>query len=412
MVPISSKMWMALRNLGRNPRRTISTMVAIAIGIVGLTFLNGFVSYSMWGLQESIIRGGLGHVQLALNKDYFDQGESNPFPYIMPESKSLAKIIRKQPEVRAVFGSIRFEALLAVGEKLELVRVLAEPRDQAKEAFTFRSTREGPDFDPELPGQVFLGNVLARRLGIEPGESVSITAVSASGFINTMNFVVGGTTSTGIAEVDGTSLTMDLPDAHGLLQSDGLPLLTIVLDRSADTESFAAGLKVLVKDKGNFSIRTWEELSPYYRQAEDSYLSILRVAQAIVMLVALFSISATLSLAIMERQKEMGTLKAFGTRRTDLLFMLLAEGLFMGLLGTIFGSALAWGASSLVNSLGGISLGAQPGMSRAISILIEPEASTYPINGALVLLAAFLGSLGPGFHVIRQNTARLLSSPS
>jgi len=62
---------MAGRNILRNKRRTLLTLMSIVIGLIGVTLLDGFIHYSMWGLRETIIKNGLGHIQVAVSTQYF-----------------------------------------------------------------------------------------------------------------------------------------------------------------------------------------------------------------------------------------------------------------------------------------------------------------------------------------------------
>ena len=55
---------LAFRNLFRNRARTIATLLAIVAGLVGLTLLDGFINYSMDHFRDSIIRGGVGHLEI------------------------------------------------------------------------------------------------------------------------------------------------------------------------------------------------------------------------------------------------------------------------------------------------------------------------------------------------------------
>ena len=53
---------MAIRNVFRNHRRTLLTLLSISMGIVAILLYQGFVEYTMWGLRESTIRSGVGHI--------------------------------------------------------------------------------------------------------------------------------------------------------------------------------------------------------------------------------------------------------------------------------------------------------------------------------------------------------------
>ena len=177
--------------------------------------------------------------------------------------------------------------------------------------------------------------------------------MSEGGGVNTLSYTIAGTTSTIIAALDNVSVSMDLGDASTLLGTEAVPRLTVFLKSTGDTARVAAILAAAsaggpsaggaLEAASGLTFRTWEDLSPYYRQASSVYRMILAVARLIVLVVALFSISGTLSLAILERLREIGTLRTFGSRRSHVVAMFLVEGLALGLVGVLVGAALGWG---------------------------------------------------------------------
>ena len=111
--------------------------------------------------------------------------------------------------------------------------------------------------------------------------------------MNTQSYTISGTTATIIAALDNVSVFMDLGDAQSLIGSDAVPQLIVFLKNTAD--SARAGQTLRGASPGStlsgLTVRTWDELSPYYRQANGAYQMVLAVARLIVLIVALFSIS-------------------------------------------------------------------------------------------------------------------------
>lgn len=70
---------------------------------------------------------------------------------------------------------------------------------------------------------------------------------------------------------------------------------------------------------------------------------------AVALLVAAFGIINTLSMAILERTREIGLMKAVGARNRDVMSIFLGEAAFIGLLGGVAGVGVGWGLSSLAN---------------------------------------------------------------
>jgi putative ABC transport system permease protein len=414
-------MLMAARNLLRNRRRTISTLLAISVGLVGLTFLDGYITYSIRGLRESVIHSGTGHIQAALSPTYFDEGDGNPIPFMLPDAKRLEAELRSLPEVKDVVPTLSFVAVLSAKGKTSTAQVSALPIAQAKANLENRQIAAGRDLEAGKPGRILVGRGLAKKLALIPGDSVSLFAVSKGGGVNTLSYEIAGTTSTIITALDDVSVFMDSGDAATLIDTDAVPQLTIFLNSSEDTGRVMTRLKAAsasptasaakgLEAASGLTFRSWEELSPYYRQASGVFRMIFAVTRLIVLIVALFSISGTLSLSILERLREIGTLRTFGSRRFHIANMFLAEGLALGLVGILVGMAVGLGSIAIINAAGGITMPPPPGTDSALTILFTPQLATFFMNGCWVLAAAAIGSLVPGILSSRRVIAELLRS--
>lgn len=402
---------LALRNLVRQRGRTLSTLAAIAIGLVGLAFLDGYVTYSMWGLKETVVHSGTGHLQIAASAASFDEGDNDPFSYLLADPKALTKALYRLPEVKDVVPSLNFYAVLAVGDRMETVQVKALPTALRQANLTFLHVRSGQDLDARVPGQMLLGTGLASKLGLAPGASATVYAVGSGGGVNSQPFTVAGTVSSGIAAADAVSVFVDLADAQALVGTDKVPLLTVFLEHTDDTAAVVTQLRAHPpKAEPGLEVRAWNELSPYYQQANGSYQMVLGVARVIVLLVALFSISGALNLSVLERLKEIGTLRAFGTKQRQVVVLLVTEGALVGLVGAVVGTVLGWGATGAFNLAGGLELPAQPGMTDPLRILFTPDAAHALANGLWVVAAAALGAWFPAHASTRRVPADLLAS--
>jgi len=401
---------MAVRNLLRGGRRTVSTLLAITVGLVGLTILDGYITYSMNGLRESVIHSGTGHLQVVKSKAFFDEGDTDPFPFMLENAPAIEKELREMPGVKDVVPGTTFTAVASSNGRTTTVMVTALPVAQAANNLSRRSIDRGKDLAAGETGAILVGRGVARKLGLAPGQSLSLFALNKGGGVNTQSYAISGTTSTIIAALDNVSLFMDLGDAQALTGGDSVPQLIVFLNRTTDTDRVAAAIRHAPPGSplAGLTVRTWEDLSPYYRQANSAYQLVLAVARLIVLVVALFSISGTLSLSVMERLREVGTLRAFGTRRPRVLLMLLFEGFILGASGAIVGCVAGGALSGLINVLGGITMPPQPGTTAALRIFFTPEFSKFFANGGWVLAAAVAGAFFPGMLASRRKIADLL----
>ena len=401
---------MALRNLARGGRRTVSTLLAITVGLVGLTLLDGYITYSMNGLRETVIHSGTGHLQIVKSPAFLDEGDTDPFPFMLDNAQGIEKELRALPEVRDVVPSLSFTAVASVGGKTTTVLVTALPVAKTAGNLSGRGIFKGKDLVPGRSGQILVGRGVARKLGLEPGASLSLFALTPDGGVNTQSYAVSGTTQTIISALDNVSVFMDLGDAQSLVSSQAVPQLIVYLKKTADTDRVASLLRNAPAGSAvsGLTVRTWEQLSPYYRQANGAYQLVLGVARLIVLIVALFSIAGTLSLAVMERLREIGTLRAFGSRRRRVLLMFLFEGLVLGAAGAAIGCLAGGGLSWLIGAMGGITMPAQPGTSSGFKVLFTPQMSRFVANGLCVLVVSVVAAVFPGMLASRRRIADLL----
>jgi len=401
---------LAARNLVRQGRRTLSTLTAIVIGLVGLSFLDGFVSYSLWGLRETVVHSGTGHLQIASSARYFDEGDTDPTPFLLPNATALAKTLRHNPAVKAVLPSLNFSAVLQTGSLTQNARVQAYPTAQRRENLNFLTLKAGAELEPGVRGSLLLGVGLAKLLNVQPGSTLTLFAVGSDGSLANRSFRVSGLVTTRIADFDRALVITDLADAQELLGTDQVPLLTVFLEHGDDTPKLAAQWRRSPPWGASSAlvVRTWDQLSPYYEQASGSYLMVLGVAGFIVLIVVLFSIAGTLNLSVLERSRELGTLRALGTRRSRITQILVVEGLLLGLGGAVVGTLLGWGLTAAVNAAGGLAMGIPPGMSEPLTILFRSDPSHALKSALWVVIAALIGAWFPGWFASRRDPAVLL----
>ena len=102
-------------------------------------------------------------------------------------------------------------------------------------------------------------------------------------------------------------------------------------------------------------------------------------------------------MAVLQRTREIGILKSLGATKHYVLGLVVAEALIIGFLGTVAGVLLSFGARWLIMTL----------VPASLQQAIVPV--WWPIAGAIVLAAALLGALYPGFRAARQDPIEALA---
>jgi len=160
----------------------------------------------------------------------------------------------------------------------------------------------------------------------------------------------------GVKEYDDAFVVMNFNLAQQLLFGRGekkAGSVVVQLHRTEDIPIARARLEKLVKEQG-FDLETWElmELQPFYKQAVGMFMAIFSFISAVMAVIVLFTVVNTMSMSVLERTQEIGTLRAMGVKRNGIALQFLLEGMILGLIGATVGIVIGAIAGNIVNHSG------------------------------------------------------------
>ena len=366
----------AIRNVFRNRRRTSLTLLSIIFGSVAIIFIGGYIDYSFYGLRETTIRSEIGHIQIYKKGFSTLSGNETSEKYLLDKKNvaSIEKILQTNPVIVQYAKRLSIVGLISNGDKNAIFvgqGVEAEKESQLSSSLTIES---GSDFIEGDSYKILLGKDLAKQLHVKLGSRVTLLTTTYSGSMNAIDFEVIGIISRGVKSLDDKLVRIPLYNAQELLGTHGVDRIVLLLKDTPQTNSVFSWLK---KELSQFPIemKSWENLADYYFQVRKLYLNIFKVLSFVVLIIIIFSIANTLSMSVMERTSELGTLRAIGTSRIRVLLMFVLEGLVLGVVGGILGVLSGCLVAFIVNSLGGLYMEPPPGFSTGyqIFILISPR---------------------------------------
>src|SRR5476649_1171509 len=91
---------LALRNLLRNRRRSLTTLLAMVVGVVSILVFGGYSRNIGYTLQTSYILRG-GHLQVQ-RQDYFLYGSGNPAAYGIADYQKVIDVISRDPQLASM----------------------------------------------------------------------------------------------------------------------------------------------------------------------------------------------------------------------------------------------------------------------------------------------------------------------
>jgi len=400
---------LAFRNLLRNKRRTTLTLASIVSGVISLMVYAGFIHYSLWGLRESTIHSGLGHIQIVKNEHYFTSGAFDPFGFSLDRATEITQQIRALPQVRYVVPQSTFGSTIGFKDKTGLVMVQAVPVNTPKDLLRFRRVIQGKDLSQSNTPEMVLGVGVAKRLGVTIGDQVTLLTATKGGGVNAMDVAVVGISKSGIREMDNIYGYIDWELASHFLFLDGPSVLIGVLDQTEATNATLRQINAGLKQKGWVATaRPWHQLADYYTQAAGFFYALMVVIKAIVVLVSVFAIINTVTMSVFERVREIGMLRIMGSTQGAIMTLFILEGMMMGLLGGVMGVVGGFGVSAILNLGEWIYISPPPGMSEGYVAQFKPTVWDAMECVVLATGVSVLASIYPAFKASKISVAEAI----
>ncbi|MBI2203853.1 MAG: ABC transporter permease [Candidatus Rokubacteria bacterium] len=400
---------LAIRNVGRNRRRTMITLAAMAFGAAAIIVFGGFVNSIYWGVRESTIRSQIGHLQL-YRRGFSEKGNVAPFDYLIHDYASLRRELLAIPHVNVVTGRLGFSGLVSTGDTTTAFAGIGVDPEGESELSSMAIVVEGQDLAARQPRGIIMGVGLARAFGVRPGDDLTLLSTTKGGAINALAVKVRGAWESTEKAYDDRFLKAPLTEVQRLLEVEGdeVQSVVVLLDATAHTAEVRAAVERLVRERGlELEIKTWEDLALRYHQVRELFGRIFGVLTLIVSIMVVFGITNTMIMAIFERTREIGTVMALGTRRRGVVSMFVLEGLALGVLGGIAGVVLGIVLAKVVTAIG-IQLPPPPGSTRGflVQIFVVPEVLRQAFE--LSVVTATLASLYPAWRAARLDVVEAL----
>jgi putative ABC transport system permease protein len=395
----------ALRNVIRNRRRSLMAGGVIALGTIAIVSTLGFMLATFYGLGESSIHADVGHIQIAARGGFVARSD----PRIGLDQAQQDRIAGRLRGIEAVRFSTRrilFDGLLAVGEQtVAVVGQGVEPLGEQKLSSLFAPMTGGsPLASRGERFEALLGNRLARKIGWKPEDVVSLVGSTKSGSINAVDVIAEGAYTTGIPEKDERAVLVPLNVAQALLDTQKVSRIVVVLRETSATDDVLAALQA---DFPDLDIKGWRELDPFYDQVVTLYRNIFSILICVLIAVVLLSIGNAMMMAIFERFREIGALRAMGFSRREVLATYSLEGAVIASLGALVGLAAAAGLSLAINS-SAIMMPPAPGRTSPYPLIIFIDCEVYLWVAVSMVACGLVGALLPARKAARMPVVEAL----
>jgi putative ABC transport system permease protein len=401
---------LALRNVFRNRRRTGFTLAVMIVGASILLFLLGFIGEALRSTQQSFA-DETGAVQIADARLFENTAENYDYLISPGVLERVVEIVRAEPGVVSLTWRLDFAGLIgdASGSTL-LVGQGVVPCNAVQDyncAIVDGTTLSGPGERSDR--EAVLGRALARKLGVTTGDRISIATGTVSGAFNAATVDVVGEMSYAIEEVEKQLAIFPISFVQRLLKTDGVERVLVRLENLDDSDAVAASLQAKLADAGiPLAVLTWEELNPSFESLRTFYTGFSGLAGIAVFVLVFFSVLEVLTIAFLERTREIGTLRALGALPSRVFRTFFAEGIWLGLIGGVAGIVVGVGVALVFNAIG--FTWTPPGAAMPQAIRLQLDVSTVLIPLFAVIAATLVSAIYPSRKNARARIVDALRS--
>jgi putative ABC transport system permease protein len=396
----------ALRNVFRNKRRTAFSLGVIVLGMAILCIVIGFVSDSLNGIKRSLVVQ-FGSVQIA-DPHYWNSTAKGYEYLIAPETLDrVLALLKSDPRVTGYTEELGFAGL--IGNEKNSTLLVSSGLIPHNAIFDYSNLIvNGRPLSDDGSPQIIIGRKMAETLAVKPGDLINIATGTASGSFNAISAKIVGILRYNDLEVEGQIGFVPISFAQKLLRTPGVDRILVKLPNPDDSEGFTKELQAKLDAQGiALQVRPWQELSSLYSSIKAFYDVFAGFTDIGVFILVFFSVLEVLTMSFLERTREVGTIRAVGTRRSQVFAMFLMEGTILGFLGGLLGVLIGTGLGALINN-GGITW-IPPGAIEPIPLQVQLGISVAITPFLTALISTFLSTFYPAWKTAQLRIVSALS---
>lgn len=403
---------LAWRNIWRNMRRTILTLLAITFSTAILIF---FVSLQLSAYQASINANMSifqGHMQVQV-KGYLDQPQMRKSIQNVAAARTA---IEKTPGLSAVALRANGFALISSESRTYGGQIVGVEPDREPLVSTIPGLiREGRYFNNINAEELVVGTVLARNLHVSIGQELTLLGQGRDGSLVATAVPVVGFFESGISELDRNVAQMPLGAFQTLFGMEDQAHVVVL--KSSDfrlIDSLKNELETVVHalpSGDELVVLSWQDLSPGLKEAIELDMSFGWLFYCSLVVVVVLSILNTFLMAILERTREFGLLLALGMRNWSVALLVIIESVLLTALGLGIGVVIG---GSIVLYFGAVGFDI-PGGEEIMKLwhipaTIRPQLSlaSLSLGPVLTLIGAVVAVLFPALKILKLRVVSAL----
>ena len=337
----------ALRFLREGRMQTVLIIVGVAAGVAVIAYISALIT----GLQNSTLTKTLGtqaHITLKAPDDVV--AAARPATYgttvlsdTQPRAQrlrsianwqSLIPLLENQSAIAGVSPMVSGGGLALRGEASQSISLAGVDLDRYDRVVGLRA-KVVSGTARLLPGEAIVGRDLAADLGVRVGDRFTVQ----TGLLND-SVRVTALVDLGVKELNRRTVIVPLRLAQNLL---GLPGGATNIDITIKDVWIAQTMAEDLRRQFPYKVESWQESNAQLVSALNAQSVSTALIRGVVLIVVVLGVASVLVVSVVQKQREIGILRAMGATRGQVLRIFLVQGAVVGALGSMLGVALAAG---------------------------------------------------------------------
>ena len=383
------------------------SMLGIALGVAALII----VLSVMTGFQKEVrdrMLSVVSHIEIF-----------SPYGQALPDVARTLAEARANPQVIGAAPFIGTQALLARGEDMKGAIVRGIDPALEGEVTDLAAALRGGALDRLVAGEfgVVLGRDLARQLGVQQGDRVTLVApsgqVTPAGVVPRMKqMTVVGTFDSGHYEYDAGLVLLHVDDAARIFRLEGPTGIRLKLKDLHQAREVGGQLAATLS--GDLLIRDWTRQNRNWFAAVQLEKRMMFIILTLIVAVAAFNLVSTLVMTVTDKRADIAILRTLGASPASIMGVFVVQGATVGVIGTFAGLLLGLGVALNIDVI-------VPALERLLQASFlpkdiyliskmpsDPQSSDIVPIAVISLILAFVATIYPSWRASRVNPAEAL----
>jgi len=407
-MPVRAMSILAWRNLWRNYRRTLIMLLAITVGVWAMIFMTALLR----GMVDNMVRTGIsvlpGHVQIHVTAYRDDPSVTHSLP---AASEALLKVLEGK-HVAAWTDRVKVPAMISSEQDNRGITLLGiDPKGEMALGFDSADVIEGRFLDGPDDRGIVIGKKLMQRLETRLGKRVVVMSQDPENTIADRGFRVVGVYEADLESREESFVYAGRDVIQAMLgMGSDISEIAILGHDYRTPEAMTLSIRNAVPT--DYEVLSWLELDPYLSTMMRVMDGFVLVWMVVIFLALSFGLVNTLMMAIFERVREIGLMRALGMRPSAIVYQILVESLMLLALGLLAGNVLA--ISTIIWLKDGIDVSAvSEGMEMMGAASVMYPVMEWPdlvLANVVVIGLGIITSLLPAWRAAQYRPVEALSS--